>query len=64
MSVARKIAALIEGLEMADVEQMPPVERDRLAQRFRHWADRIEQSKRRPRPVGIFAEILNDRCTD
>jgi hypothetical protein len=57
MSVAHKIAALLNVLTREEVDAMPPAERRRFADLCRHWADFADI---RPRPAVPRSGVLAD----
>ena len=45
MSLATKIVALFDALTLAELDALPPVQRQRLEQRCRRWAELAAQPR-------------------
>jgi hypothetical protein len=59
MRIADQIAALFEGLRVADVEAMRPAERRRFADWCRHWAE-LAEPRVIPLPkTGVLRDLNN-----
>jgi hypothetical protein len=56
MPAAAKIAALFEQLTRADVDAMPPAERQRFAALCRHWGH-VAEPREEPPKVGVLGEL-------
>jgi hypothetical protein len=60
-----KIEALLSGVRRPDIEQMPPAQRQHLAQVLRHIADLADPPKRREQPkTGVLADLHDGRRAD
>jgi hypothetical protein len=55
MSIARRLLDLFEGLSLRDVENLRPVDRERLAQICEHWAA-VARGKEPEKGQRIFAD--------
>lgn len=53
-----KVIALLEGLDAAELEKLPPARLQRFAQLCNHWRQRAE--RRRYRLAEAKAGVLND----
>lgn len=56
MSIAAKVAALLEALRPADIEALPPFTRRQLADRCRHLAALAEREPDAPK-AGVLARL-------
>lgn len=54
-----RIAALLEGLTIADVEATPPAMRSRFAQYARYWAEICDLTKPPPPKSGVLGDLGN-----
>jgi hypothetical protein len=63
MTIATKVAALLEAVSSADIAGMTPVERRRFADRCRHLADLAEPKPDAPK-AGVLADLRNGRRPD
>jgi hypothetical protein len=59
VTLIEKIDALIAGLSKNDLERMPPLHRQRLAQALRRVADLADPPA--PPPSGVLSELEDGR---
>jgi hypothetical protein len=54
-----RIDALIAGVTRAEIQKMPPIHRQRLAQALRHVADLCDPPAppEKQKPVGVLADL-------
>jgi hypothetical protein len=58
--VAARIAALLDGLTLAQLELLPPVERHRFAELCRHWHELADRPATSPAPeAGVLSDLRN-----
>jgi hypothetical protein len=57
MPLAVHVADLLERLGRQEVEEMPPVERQRFADLCRHWADVADRPANTRPPAGVLFDL-------
>lgn len=65
MSLARRIAEIMDTLVPADLDALRPADRRRFAEQCRYWAaqaDQADKSLQQPRPkTGVLADVRNGK---
>ena len=61
MSVIEKTIALLGGINPADVQALPPVQRRRFADICKHWANLAERPGDSVRGVGVLYDLQSRR---
>jgi hypothetical protein len=61
MSLAAKVFALLTSLSPADIQALPPIQRQRLADLCRHCAALAERAEPERPKAGFVAELADGR---
>jgi hypothetical protein len=61
MSIATKVAALLVAVRRQDVEELSPVERQRLANLCRYVASLAEPATGAPERTGVLLDLKSGR---
>jgi len=61
IAVAAKISALLDGLSLEQLNELPPVERRRFAALCRHWHHLADRPQKADPKAGVLADLRDGR---